>query len=918
MKPAVTLLVLLTFINQQTIFANPSNNTIYVSINNSIQGAIVDEKTGKSIANALVLVQNQGIEVYSNEDGIFKLPSLQDNTLHLIVIADGYQLKEYEVSASNTPIRIAITPNTLDLESVVVVGTKGIKNTTTSTHISRKAIEHLQATSLQDILQLVPGNLISNPNFSGANQANIRQYGADKAGSLGTAVVINGATLSNNANMQATNTATGGSGASFSSSSGGGIDLRTINADNIESVEVIRGIPSVEHGDLTSGAIIVQTKASKEPLQVKARFNPTLTQYWAGKGFQVGSKYSNLYVDIDYTKSNDKETNQYQYYTRTTANTQFTTLLGKQRAWRSNSTLSFSQARDIHNLDPDFVVDSARNSSRETTVRLSTNGTATLNKPLSRQIKYNFATSYGVQKGYQQQFYNADITAESYALTNSTNQVPYLPSSYMSRMRVDGKPLSINASISNQLLHTTGVVQHAILLGADWRYDVNLGAGKTFTRPVRNTSGAAYRERPFNAIPALNQLGIYLQDQLTAQWGEVKSNLVAGVRYDAIQPFDSKYNLQAISPRVNAAIQLPNRLTLRGGYGITAKAPTLLYLYPENAYFDFYSLNYYASHPAERLALISTRVYDSQNTSLRLSKNYKSEVGFDYTWGDTQRKRISMTAYHERMPNSYSFSTTLSSVKFAQFPLYQVVSKPSEQPPVIDENPEEKTRFVSYTMPNNATTRINRGVELEMDLGRFKPINTTFNITGAYTSTRSTNNNYYILQQDIAGRETTRIGVFNKGRGNVNDRLVSTIRAIHHIPELRFLVTLSAQTIWLDKSRNLGYQSVPVGYISIEQQDQHNPAITYLTEEERATITRATDPDLFLTINEASFLTESWKPLWLFNVKLTKEFKTGLSFSFFANNFVNYRPLQSSTRYPTIYYKRNIDLFFGTEISIKF
>ena len=48
-----------------------------------------------------------------------------------------------------------------------------------------------------------------------------------------------------------------------------GVDMRQISTDNIESVEVIRGIASAEYGDITSGAVLVNTKAGRAPLQVE-------------------------------------------------------------------------------------------------------------------------------------------------------------------------------------------------------------------------------------------------------------------------------------------------------------------------------------------------------------------------------------------------------------------------------------------------------------------------------------------------------------------------------------------------------------------------------------------------------------------------------------------------------------------------
>jgi len=909
-KISLYLFVIFTFLHS-SIYAQTKINTTQENKNIS-KGLISDLVTTKPLNQVLVTIKELNISVYSNADGFFEFSNIRNSDYTYVFYHPDYILEELNLKISE-PIEVFLTPNSLDLEELVITGKSSNFGGATSTHINRKAIEHLQATSLQEVLQLVPGNVISNPSFSNSNQANIRQYSSDKMGSLGTSVILNGAAISNNANLQAVNTATAGSGASFSTSSGAGVDLRSINADNIESVEVIRGIPSVEYGDLNSGALIVQTKASKEPLQIKARFNPKLTQLWSGKGFELGKNKASLFVDVDYTHTNDSETNLYQTYNRFTGNAQYTAVIGKNKNWRTNSTLGLTYSNDVYGMDPDFIVDQSENTSKERYVRFSTNGIINLNSKFSESIKYNLAVNYGVQNGYQQQYYTADITAEANTVNPGTSQYPYLPSSYLSQMWVQGKPFTLAAKVSNQFHRYHGKFSHAILLGLDWNTDANFGNGKTFTRPPRNTSGSAYRLRSFNDIPALNQMGIFAQDHLNIDLNDHKVTAIAGLRYDFIQPFDSSYNLNALSPRVNVLWNLPVNLTLRGGYGITAKAPTLLYLYPENAYFDFYSLNHYKENENERLALITTHVYNSENHKLELSKTVKKEFGFDYQW---QNRRFSVTAYHEKTKNGYSMSTSLQSIRFAETPIYQVISQPENQLPIIGSDPNYETRMISYNAPTNNINRTNKGVEFEFDLGKIEPINTSFNIIGAYTSTRSVSNNYYILQQNVAGKETTRIGVFAEGRGYQDDRFLTTIRAIHHIPKLRLIVSLTAQTTWIDNSKYVGYDSKPIGYIPM-QEGNGLPTIRFLDENEREQINAIDDPDLYLSLNDQLFVTEKWKPLWLFNLKLTKEFNKGLNFSFFANNFVNYRPLQSSTRYPNVYYKRNIDFFFGMELSIK-
>lgn len=909
-KISISLVVLLALV-QYPLFSQNAQEYNFVQ-KKTTQGVIIDDISKAPLSNVKVTIKELNITVYSNQDGVFEFLNIPSGNYTLICIHPDY-INFEEVFSPNERLFIQLLPNSLELEELVILGKSSNLHGATSTHINRKAIEHLQATSLQEVLQLVPGNIITNPNLSGANQANIRQYESDKMGSLGTSVIVNGAALSNNANLQAINTATSGSGASFSSSSGAGVDLRAINADNIESVEVIRGIPSVEYGDLNNGALIVQTKATKEPLQIKGRFNPKLTQFWAGKGFQVSESSGTLFVDVDFTKSNDSETNLYQKYNRFSGNAQYTDVFGENQNWRSNTTLGLTYSHDIYDMDPDFIVDQMTNNSKERNIRFTTNGIINLDAKYSETFKYTIATNYGIQDGYQQQFYTADITAESHATESGTNEVAYLPSSYLSRMWVNGKPFNFTAKVSNQFHRYHNVFSHAILAGFEWNTDANFGEGKTFTRPPRNTSGASYRTRAFKNIPALNQFGIYLQDHVNVILGDHQLTTIAGLRFDVIQPTDAKYNLAALSPRINILWDLPQNLTIRGGYGITTKAPTLLYLYPENAYFDFYSLNHYKENQAERLALITTHVYDSENVHLKLSKTQKAEIGFDYKW---KNKRFSFTAYKEHTKNGYSMSTSLQSVKFAETPIYQVIDQPLGQAPVLSDQPTYETRFVSYNAPSNNINRTNKGVEFEFDLGKVNAINTSFNINGAYTSTKSLTNNEYILQQNVAGKKTNRIGIFAPGRGAQDDRFITTIRAIHHIPQLRFIVSLTAQTIWVDQNKYIGYDSRPIGYIPIEE-GNGNPSVIYLTEEERQQINVIDDPDLYLAINDQLFLKESWKPLWLFNLKLTKEFESGMNFSFFANNFINNRPLQSSSRNPNSFTKRNIDFFFGMELSIK-
>lgn len=43
--------------------------------------------------------------------------------------------------------------------------------------------------------------------------------------------------------------------------------MRTISTDNIESIEVIRGVASAEYGNMSAGAVVVKTSRAALPMK---------------------------------------------------------------------------------------------------------------------------------------------------------------------------------------------------------------------------------------------------------------------------------------------------------------------------------------------------------------------------------------------------------------------------------------------------------------------------------------------------------------------------------------------------------------------------------------------------------------------------------------------------------------------------
>ena len=888
----------------------PKSNSLQQEV--EVNGLVYfDNKPLKGATVTLVELQ---LVKSTNSDGEFLFTKIPRGNYTLRIQYTGMKSQTIKVVESKAS-KINLQQNAIEIDDVQVVGERSNVKGATSTRISRQAIEHLQATSLAEVLQLVPGQAITNPNFSKLNTPSIRQISSDPSSgtndanarnvaSLGTAIVINGAQLSNNADLQSVNTSIGGTLSNFNNATGMGTDLRQISADNIESVEVIRGIPSVEYGELTSGVIDVKTKANVEPMQTKFRLNPTVKQAWIGQGFSMGKDAGALFVDVDYTHAASSQIKAKESYQRFNTSFQYTNTFGANKNLYSNTTLAVGGYYDDAKIDPDLEINQVINQAENYDVRLATNGRWNLDKKFARNINYVFSGQLGYQNGFQQQINRGEISAVSNALTNSTNEVAYLPSSYLQQIYLKGKPLNVQAKISDNFYLFTGRARHAFMIGGSFTLDKNLGEGRSFGKGLqpKTNDGLGYRPRKFSDIPALNQVTFYAEDKMNVDLFGKPLNILAGIRYDLIQPSRDDQK-SAFSPRINASYEILNDFTIRGGYGLSAKAPSLIHLYPDPVYVDVFSLNYYKQDPNERLAMMTTRVFSAENKDLEMAISKKGEVGVDY-------KKLSLTFYKEKIDNGFDLYQYYN---FANVPMYTVASQSIGQKPELSTVVKDSLYIVDYNRATNGVTLVNKGLEFDVDFGKVKAIRTSFLLNGAYSYTKRIDNNPYVYARRVANQAYNQLGVF-EGRGKEYSRFLTTLRAVHQVPELRLLVTFTAQTIWTDKDKYLNYTARPYGVIDVKEGG--DGSVRYLSEAEVAAIPETSG--LYISVNDTYYRQESWKPLWLFNTKVTKEFGKHYGFSFYVNNITNNRPYSQSKRNPTEYSKRNIPIYFGSELTIKF
>ncbi len=486
----------------------------------------------------------------TNDGGRYRLENVPAGKVHLSVHHLGKLSIDTIVNATrDLVLDFTLRNEDFKLKEVVVTATNSRSGKSTSSFISRTAMDHMQATNLYDIMSLMPGGLTSNQGMSSAKQITIRQLsgagGPDSPmNSLGTAIIRDGAPLSSNANLQSMSPTVQGSADSAPTSlaggaaPGSGIDVRSISTENIESVQVIRGIPSVEYGDLTSGAVIINTKAGREPLRVKAKANPNIYQVSMGTGFELGKKKGALNLSADYAYNTSDPTSSYRHYQRVTAKVLYSNTFFGNRL-RTNTGLDFVYGRDTRNRNPDDERQKIASDGRDAGFTLNTNGTWNINHGWLKALRYVLSGTYTDKDSHFESVYSSATAPYSMTTTHGTtlsnrpgqqiydadgneithfgpadaqNYAVYLPSSYFGSYEIDSREVNLFGKLTATLFKQSGDVNNRIIAGADFRSDGNVGNGKTYdpsTPPYRSVYGhnSTFRPRNYKDIPFVNQAG---------------------------------------------------------------------------------------------------------------------------------------------------------------------------------------------------------------------------------------------------------------------------------------------------------------------------------------------------------------------------------------------------------------------------
>lgn len=934
--------ILIPWINHTTAYAQTQKFVL--------TGTILDTETNETLPSVVINIKELNLWTTSDGKGNFEFKNLNPGNYTLIVSCLGYESYSLTIKVDRDIERykLKLKATSLALSEVTVTAKEG-RQMNSSSEIGKTALDHLQSTSLSDVMQLLPGSVTSNPNLTAINKISIRDIsGNDATNALGTAIIVDGAKLSNDANLQSNS-----STSAFSTTSGTGIDARQVPVDNVESVEVIRGVASAEYGDMTSGAVIVRTRAGKSPLEIRFKTDPEIKQVSVGKGFSLGESNGFLNIDGEYAYALNDVRTPSKSFNRLTAQVGYSNIFNRDgRQFSFNVKLNGLIARDGYEKDPDQSIEEIFEA-EEQQIKLNLYGNWMVNNSWLTNIAYSFSGSYGRQYNREKEWETPGRVPSISALESGEYVVNLLPYEYFSDMEIEGKPVYLNGKISANVANNYNSLFNKFMLGVEWTSKGNEGKGRTFDEQF--IPSQHMRPRSFKDIPYVHEYTIFAEDKVSVPIGKGSLELSAGVRLTNIEAEGVDYDM-AVDPRFNARLLFLNKphnrqgwqqIAFRGGWGILSKMPGLSYLYPEDSYTDKSSFSYNDEANNYSFAVMTTQVDKTNNPDLKLPKSTNMEIGLDL-------KFLGITAnivyFNEKLKNGFSSTGAARPYYYKEFKSVTESGKTMtwRDGEILVDNKEVgytiRETFSTYQRPGNGITMDKWGLEYSFDFGKITPISTSIIVNGAYFYNKKINNELYAAYRTgslgslkdypfvcyYAGSSSS-----SGSNGTKSQRFNTDIRLVTHLPKLRLVVTLSGQCIWIDKTQRLAEYNgrdiryyVDSGNNIIDGSDPDKilnicvDPISYMdlagvmhpfTEAERQ------NPNFVDCIQKSRptfFMTDTQDPYFLLNVRLTKEIGRLASVAFYANNFTNSKPRRY---YPSggYYLRLNTDISFGAELKIK-
>ena len=885
---------------------------------------VVRDSDGKPLSIATMFIAELGTGVSTDLEGKFRFTGTKGTEYTLNVSYLNHVDKEVKVKAgSPEPLVIVLEEQSYELAEVVVMADYK-KNQGSTAVINQQALEHIQPTSVADVLSLIPGGLFRESSATGFNRISLRQSGSDDNTSLGMAVVMDGIPQDNDGFRASI---PGLSTDEYSDRLGmnRGIDLKTLSTDHIRKIEIVKGISSAKLGNLSSGVIQTTSKIGITPAQLRMKVDPLTKLIYLGKGFRISPKMGYLHTGIDYTSVYDDRRDPMSKYSRLTGQVTYNNSVDV-----GDKTLflffKLSEVYTLNQAKEDELTQDYNESFRNKYSRTGASFKAQMYDlgKIVDNVEFIASADYTYDLIDRNRLVQTGTPLPSpLATEEGESEGIYLPSTYYSPFQIENKPLSLLTQLNAESLFETRSFRHKVIYGLSWKRTKNYGEGVMvdMTRPPYPGNNEYVRPVPNRSIPALSVGAAYAEEQLkhSNRWFDFELN--AGVRFTQMFNLDTKYTelrkLQ-VEPRINAAlsfnIDLAGGKSLRNmfrfGFGQENKLPTLDYIYPDRVYKDMIVLNAYTKQDDPFNHLITyTKIYDVTNNSLRPNRNTKYEAGWDVEY---EGYSLSLTFFKEHSDRGFESVAEYSPVRYTRY------VDPIDGQPIVGRRPEKEdyvadpyATFVDMDIVRNSMKVEKKGLEYLLRFPKIIPLSTTVEINGAYYDTRYSSG--APLQYHPAFRDDDRpqpyVGIYRR-QDITRQRIFNTNLWFNtNIPRYKMIFTTFFQFIWLNEEMRINGDEYPSAYFDTDGRMHTVDDRILQSIKDGHTVWR------HYHIYKEDF-SETLPVSLTVNFKVTKEFSRMIRASFFVNNILDINPLYKNR------YNQNVRVwqksFFGAEMTFSF
>lgn len=829
----------------------------------TVSGKVISSRL-KPVAFASVTIPFLDLSAGANDKGEFIFQKLPAGKFTIQISCLGFARRSFDIEVKQNIADLIFKLEELDLtlKEVVVTANRNTNTLSTSYIMDRTALDHMQMLSVADVTSLLPGGKTNrNLHLATASSQPIAINGStgEKGNPLfGVAVELNGVRLSNTSTPGVI-----------------GTDTRNIASSNIESVEIVTGLPSVEYSDLTNGLVKINTRKGKSPFILELMTKPNTKQVALSKGVELGPDAGVLSMNLEHTQSISDIASPYTSYNRNNLGINYSNVLNRKTGRPLFLEIGLNGNIGGYNSksDPDQFVNTY-DKSKDNALRGNLSLKWQTNKPWLTSIEatstFNFnnrtteissnqsvsassAAIHAMQEGY--------YVGQRY-IDNPSAEIILIDPGYWYQLGFnEDKSNNYSARLKANWNRQFNNINNHLLIGGEWTSSSNSGRG-TYYADMRYAP--TWRPYPYSDLPAIRNYALFAEDRVHVRFPHSSLRLMAGLRSDITAIAGSEYNnLNSLSPRFTAEYsffekvhQKLSELRLRVSWGKTVKLPSFSILYPQVNYRDILAFAPGTTADGKTFyAYYSTPNTPLYNPGLKWQQNTLREINLEGTISGVE---IMITASLDKTNNPYTSTNTYSSFTYKftdqsnleDLPipvadrLYSIdkatgivtVSDRTGAYPSQTVSYREITRGISSNKPANGSPVTRKKLSWIVDFKQMPSIKTAFRVDGNYYHYKGLEQltTAYMPNSTITmanGEPYKYIGFFVGGalsaNGSVRKSVDLNLTSTTHIPSLRLIFTARLECSLYDFSQYLSnYGSGGQRGFVLDSRDAYTPSGT--------------------------------------------------------------------------------------------